>query len=357
MFESLRIRNYRVFKDLEIRGLKRINLIGGRNNSGKTTLLEAICLLVSHKNPQVAISSHVVRSPSPVDEPTTTPLSVETTWKHLFHGADTARPIKIDGALTSGLEVSLKIAAQRKRITQIALGSGLNGGGPEARSLVFHYSDSKKREAESSISVSASGIEIEQPEPDKLGDSSDAVQGARIVLPQLGSRSEDAAHLANLRVHKQSDMLLKTLQLIEPRLQSIEDSVASGNPMIWGDVGLSEMIPLHVMGEGMTHVSRIMLGIYSMPGGVVLIDEIENGIHHSVMPDVWKAIGKAAERFDVQIFATTHSFECFVAARDGLGACGFTYFRPGTSRKGDDEAVMYDSETIDAAIRHRIEVR
>ena len=58
----------------------------------------AICLLVSHKNPQVAISSQVVRGPTPADEQVTTPLSVETTWKHLFHGIDTTRPIKIDGA-------------------------------------------------------------------------------------------------------------------------------------------------------------------------------------------------------------------------------------------------------------------
>lgn len=356
MLKSLRIRNYRVFKDLEVGGLKRINLIAGKNNSGKTSLLEAICLLVSHKNPQVAINSHVVRPPTPADEPATTPLSVETAWKHLFHDADTTRPIKIDGALSSGVEARLKIEAQRKRLTQIALGNGLNDGVPEARSLVFRYSDSKQRKSVSSISVSANGIEIEQPEPDKLDDLPNTVQGALIVLPQSGSRTQDAALLAKLRVHKQSDMLLKALQLIEPRLQSIEDSVASGTPMIWGDVGLSEMIPLHVMGEGMTHVARIMLGIYSMRGGVVLIDEIENGIHHSAMPDVWKAIGKAAERFDVQIFATTHSFECIQKAYKGIGQDGFRLHRL-DSKDGESFSVTYEPDELELVMRLHLEVR
>ena len=232
----------------------------------------------------------------------------------------------------------------------------MNGGGPEAQSLAFRYSDSKKREAKSSISVSSNGIEIEQPEPPNPDDSPNTVQGARIVLPKSGSKSEDAAHLANLRVHKQSDMLLKTLQLIEPRLQSIEDSIASGNPMIWGDVGLSEMIPLHVMGEGMTHVARIMLGIYSMSGGVVLVDEIENGIHHSVMPDVWKAIGKAAERFDVQIFATTHSFECIQKAYKGLGEDGFRFFRIDNLREAN-RAIGYEPEELELVMRLHMEVR
>ena len=356
MIKSLRIRNYRVFKDLEVGGLKRINLIAGKNNSGKTSLLEAICLLVSHKNPQVAISSHVVRPPTPVDEPVTTFLSVETAWKHLFHDANMSRPIKIGGALTSGLEVNLKIAAHRKRITQFALGSGVNGGIPEAQSLVFSYSDSEQRNAESRISVSSNGVEIEQSEPDNPDDSPNTVQGAYILLPRAGSRAEDAALLANMRIHKRSDTLLNALQLIEPRLRSVEDSVASGTPMIWGDVGLSEMIPLHVMGEGMTHVARIVLGIFSMPGGVVLVDEIENGIHYSVMPDIWKSIGKAAEQSNAQIVATTHSFECIQKAYKGLGEDGFRLHRL-DFKDGENFSATYEPDELELVMRLHLEVR
>lgn len=356
MLKSLRIRNYRVFKYLEVGGLKRINLIAGKNNSGKTSLLEAICLLVSHKNPQVAISSQVVRPTTPVDEPVATRLSVETAWKHLFHDVDMTRPIEIEGTLSSGLEANLKISAQRERLTRIAMGSGLNDAVPGAQSLVFSYSDSGQRKAESRIRVSSNGVEIEQPEPNDQNHSVNTVQGARIVLPQSGSRAEDAALLANLRIHKKSDTLLNALKLIEPRLRSVEDSVASGTPMIWGDIGLSEMIPLHVMGEGMTHVARIMLGIFSMPGGVVLVDEIENGIHHSAMADVWKAIGKAAERSNTQVFATTHSFECIQKAYKGLGEDGFRLHRL-DSKDGENFSVTYEPDELELVMRLHLEVR
>ena len=364
MLKSLRIRNYRVFKDLEVSGLKRINLIAGKNNSGKTSLLEAICLLVSHKNPQVAINSHVVRPPAPVDEPGATLLSVETAWKHLFHGVDMTRPIKIDGALTSGLKVNLKISTHREHLARIALASGLTDAVPEARTLKFQYSDSRQRGGESRISVSPNGIEVEQPESDEPDDSPSAVQGVRMMLPQSDSGVEDAALLANLRIHKKSDTLLNALQIIEPRLQSVEDSVASGTPMIWGDVGLSEMIPLRVMGEGMVRVARIVLGIYSMPGGVVLVDEIENGIHHSVMSDVWRVIGKAAEQSNAQVVATTHSFECIEGAVNGLKPDEFGLFRLrinhmryGAKGDGSNDVVSYDPEMAELAVRRGIEVR
>ena len=53
MLKSLRIRNYRVFKDLKVDGLQRINLIAGKNSSGKTSLLEAVFLLAQGRLPQL----------------------------------------------------------------------------------------------------------------------------------------------------------------------------------------------------------------------------------------------------------------------------------------------------------------
>ena len=62
MLEQLRVRRFRGFEDLEVDRLRRINLIAGRNDTGKSTLLEAIFLLGSAANPQQAVNSHVVRS-------------------------------------------------------------------------------------------------------------------------------------------------------------------------------------------------------------------------------------------------------------------------------------------------------
>ena len=65
--------------------------------------------------------------------------------------------------------------------------------------------------------------------------------------------------------------------------------------MIWGDIGLPELIPLPVMGEGMTKIASLVLAIATAKGGIVLVDEIENGLHHSVLPKVWETVDRAAQ--------------------------------------------------------------
>ena len=125
--------------------------------------------------------------------------------------------------------------------------------------------------------------------------------------------------------------------------------------MIWGDVGLDELVPLPAMGEGMSRLARIVLGIARSTGGVALVDEIENGFHHAVLPDVWRAIGKAADKFDTQVFATTHSFECVQAADAALDD-QLAFHRLEAIDSGS-RCVTYDRENISAAIKHGLEVR
>lgn len=103
------------------------------------------------------------------------------------------------------------------------------------------------------------------------------------------------------------------------------------------------------------NLTRIVLAAATVPGGLVLVDEIENGLHHSVLPDVWRVVGKTAEAFDVQVFATTHSFECVEAARAGLGN-GFRLHRLEVV-DGSSHCVTYSEDALDGAIRHHMEVR
>ena len=350
MLESLRVKNYRVFKDLKIDGLHRINLIAGKNNSGKTSLLEAMFLLSGGGNPQVVMNTNVIRGSVPASG--VTPQSVETVWKHLFHDLDMTQCIQIEGHHTSLGQMRLSIEVDRSEATYAPLDT--TGGAsvtdiPDRHSLTFEYVRSDNHVSRSSIRLAPGGLDMQR-------SNSDVPFNARIILSRSGNGSEDATLLGRLRVQKRGDAVLRALQVIEPKLRNVEDSVANGVPLIWGDIGLSEMVPLHVMGEGMSRLARLVLGIASTPGGVVLMDEIENGIHHSVQVDVWRVIDNAAEEFDTQVFATTHSYECFEHAHKGLGAEGFRLFRL-ESKNGSNRVVSYDSELMDSAIRHYMEVR
>jgi AAA15 family ATPase/GTPase len=113
------------------------------------------------------------------------------------------------------------------------------------------------------------------------------------------------------------------------------------------------------MGDGLGRLTSLLLTIANAPGGVVLVDEIENGLHHSILGKVWRAIGDAARRFDTQVFATTHSYDCIRAAHQAFEASESYDFRlHRLERIGDMiRAVTYDQAVLAAALKAELEVR
>ncbi|MGK7878307.1 MAG: ATP/GTP-binding protein [Xenococcaceae cyanobacterium] len=147
------------------------------------------------------------------------------------------------------------------------------------------------------------------------------------------------------RVGRQ-DEVLETLRLLEPRLERLTLLVVDGQPIIHGDIGMSELVPLPLMGEGLGRLLSIILAIANAKGGTILIDEIENGLHYSVLTKVWKAIAHAARQAEAQIFATTHSGECIIAAHKAFSEqYDFRYHRLDWV-KDEIKAVPYDKETV-----------
>ena len=262
------------------------------------------------------------------------------------------RSIEITARGSSRAQFTLKITSERQPTTEIPLDRA-NGTSItnilDERMLAFEYTGPSAKSVKSQIRMKGQSFEVDQP-------STSPPYQAIILLSRNRNIHEDAVRLGRLRQKKQGEMLLKALRVFEPRLLSIEDNASSGTPMIWGDIGWSELVPLSVMGEGMTQIARLVLGIASVPDGVVVVDEPENGIHHSVLPDVWRVINEAAKQYRTQIFATTHSLECVMAVHDSLSKDRFRLHRLEISEIAS-RCVTYEPESIDSAIRHNLEVR
>lgn len=349
MFRSLNICNFRRFNELRIDQLSNINLFAGRNNSGKTSLLEAVFLLAGAGNARVAMDPYVLRSWQPGDGAQANwPF-----WKQFFADLDTRRSIRIEGEHTVHGRLGLGITSGRQPVAEIPLArtdrvaeTSING----ERSLTFEYSGPSGAEVNSRIIVNDEAARVEQ-------GNITVPFSSIILLPRIKrSIQDDAMRLGQLRQRKQGDLVLRALQTVEPKLQSIEDNSSSGTPMIWGDIGLSELIPLSVMGEGMTQIARMVLAIATTSDGIVLIDEVEIGIHHSALVNMWRVVDEAAKQFRVQIFATTHSFECVTAAHKSLSAERFRLHRLEVSDE-ESRCITYEPESIDSAVRHDLEVR
>ncbi len=351
MLERVRIKSYRTFRDLEVTPLSRVNVVAGGNNAGKTSLLEALFLLSGGGHPAITITPYITRNMRDELEGRLNANAIlETLWKPLFFGFDASRTIEITAEHEPAGPLSLKIALETKESFDLPLADAARSDvARRAEQLVLRFKQGDQDEITASAHIGANRIEFgrHQEESPFVAD----FQYARERTDR-----DDAIRLGSLRKRKQGDVLLDALRVIEPRLRSIEDNSSSGSPMIWGDIGLSELVPLAVMGEGMTRFASVILGIVGVPSGVALIDEVENGIHHSVLTDMWRVIDDSSRRYGVQVFATTHSFECVQAADQAIQTDDLALHRLEVD-EGRCRCVTYERSEIAAAIRHDIEVR
>jgi len=146
--------------------------------------------------------------------------------------------------------------------------------------------------------------------------------------------------------------LIHYLDVFEPGLSDMRVRTLSGSSTIWGYVN-SHQIPLRLMGTGLNRFADIAMAFLVEKPQVIFIDEIENGIHHSVQSKVWKAIGKLASDLNIQVFATTHSLEMIRAAYEAFSEDAkleeFRYHRLSRSRKsGELRATTYNELDMEA---------
>jgi AAA domain, putative AbiEii toxin, Type IV TA system len=111
--------------------------------------------------------------------------------------------------------------------------------------------------------------------------------------------------------------IVQVLKFIQPDLvgfQLLQFSPQMHNTFFAKLKDVSDPIPLASLGDGIRRLLYILLAFPLAEKGLVFIDEIETGIHHSMMGKLWQMILEFAQAFDVQVFASTHSLDCVRSA-------------------------------------------
>jgi AAA15 family ATPase/GTPase len=146
------------------------------------------------------------------------------------------------------------------------------------------------------------------------------------------------------------------LKLIEPR---VKDFIFTDNEMLV-DAGLSKRIPVNMMGDGARKIVSLLTAVYDCKDGILLIDEISNGFHYSVMRSLWKVLINASIKNNTQLFVTTHDVDSIKGLRDAaLENHKDIVATFKLLRTNDDElkAFHYSLESLDYSINQEIEVR
>ena len=123
--------------------------------------------------------------------------------------------------------------------------------------------------------------------------------------------------------------------------------------------GEERPVPLKSLGDGAVRLFSVALALANSKDGFLLIDEVENGIHYSLQFDFWKMVMKAAHENNVQVFATTHSWDCVrgfawaASETEEVEGALIRLFNKGSKVK----AVEYSERDLKIAAEQGIELR
>ena len=316
-FDSITIEQFRCFTRLSLGNLKRVNLFGGLNNVGKSSLLEAIFLLLGATNAQLILNINAFRGVEIYKGDAE--LIQEILWNHLFNNFSDTPKIKITGNLQSGKDVSLEISPKQSERTYTSVSGSAthnqaaNSGDRDIHALLLVYKDETGKSHEVEMEVDIKGS-IDIPKPKILSPIQGIISPARRIV----NWDDIAKRYGKLELIGSEFDLISALSIIEPRLVKLTTIMGASGPMLYGDIGLGKKLPLAEMGDGLLSLLDKLLSISSVPNGIVLFDEIENGFHYSILDKVWSILDFASEKYNVQIFATTHSIECIRLAHESF---------------------------------------
>lgn len=316
--ETFHVKNYKGLKDLELKGLSRVNLIVGRNNVGKSSLLEAISLFVSKGSASELLDimeyggeKTVIRSSSSGDEKG---LDNESHFLSVFNrngfDGNKAPVIRLaDDKASVTFEVGYR---KEKRVRQ-----------DSSVSHVLEYVS----EADYLAETTKDGAPVEKGVAIRAGDSfqfisfhsefqvfPEAQKDCIFVRPVDFFLLPNAALYDKIAMTDKEDKLLAALRIIEPQIQKInylESESGSRKRAPFVVVGpKSNRVRLTSMGDGINRILTIVLSLLNCPaGGILNLDEIDNGLHYSVQKQLWEMVFSLAKELDVQVFATTHSMD------------------------------------------------
>lgn len=312
-FKNIEIKKFRGVDHLKIDDLSRVNLFVGQNNSGKSTILEAIHLLTGMSNPDMPQNLNRVRT-----------RNYYTSFKdilYLFHNID----VKITPELYAKQmdederTLRLKLTYVFNEQEHLSQTGNMNGMPPVSETKTFLNTLEMNFETcvKGNVKNYQSSMTIK---PDGIMSSKKNAEG---YLEKLGTvfltadlwGVDLAAALSELFKRKQKEVILKRLTHFDTRITDID--------ILQDDVyidfeDMQEKLPLRMTGDGMRRYLNVVAASANPINNIILIDEIDNGLHYSAFKKLWEALFALATSTKKQVFVTTHSKETLGALNEML---------------------------------------
>ena len=286
-FTSLNIQKYKVFTDFKIDKLNRINIFAGFNNTGKTTLLEAVYLLTKQNN--ISAFFELIKFRHKLSSLSSKSLS-------LYLNEDIQVSGTFNNKHTEVLLKRLKSVNIDKKDDYIASYEVIASINEEKLNNIIHtFSHNPLQRFNERVEILCNSI---------------------FKSPYFYNQKEIInTHSKNVEL-KVFNLVVEFLQnSIDNKIKNIEFTELENIKrfLVDSEAFPNSAIPITSYGEGLQRIFEIALSFAYCKNGVVLIDELETAIHYSLLVDFTKFIQELAVKFNVQVFITSHSKECIDA--------------------------------------------
>lgn len=369
---TLMIERFRALRQLKIEGLGRVNLITGRNNTGKSSVLEALRMLASDASP--AVISRILRyREEDIGEPDDPSRSLDPEALFLYSNLFTGFPEF--SAKLSPIVISATGASQSMRLS-IEAGWFSDEKKPDgSRMLVPQQADLfDAAESVPALVIDTGGQRRVIPlvylqryaYRGRLGrtDLTEApTLPCEFVSPYGGEHTAPLGALWDkIALSDVEGEVVAALQIIDPAIAAVSMVGGEGTRRIRTAIvrsaKLLRPVPLRSFGDGLNRLFGIVLSLVNAKDGLLLIDEFENGMHHTVQLDAWRAVFKLSRRLGIQVFATSHSWDSIEAFQKAAAESREEGALVRLTRKGDEIIpTVFAEDELAVATRERIEVR
>lgn len=365
--ESLQIKNFRMLEDFTVEKLGDVNLIVGKNNSGKSTVLEALRIYAGNAERELLVKIAKQHGEKyKLSEEEIGNKNAQVYFKDFFSSRSLDKFNRfLIGGLRNPLEFFYIYNAQNPHF------SGLNDS--TIALLEATETEWKSRKISRSFFVQKNSFHhiymVDSPQDDILTTGLVEDTPCTFITTQLASLEELALAWDEIVFTEAANFVCESVRLLEPKFTGISfvkdrNKQNGERTAIVSLEGQNQPMSLRSLGDGMQRILQIAMNIYPAKDGFLLIDEFENGLHYSVQEKVWQMIFEMAKKLNIQVFATTHSRDCIEAftqvANDRTDVEG-VLFRMGRSAKASDNgkiiATVFDEAKLDRMTRSDMEIR
>ena len=299
-FKNIEIKNFRGIDHLKIDDFSRVNILLGQNSSGKSSVLECLLLMMGMSNPDLPQTINSIRSRN---------YSSFADLGYMFHNYnlnvkpetssvlfdDTKRHLSLE--LTYVFDEKSQPDLQNGQIPTSETKTFLN----TLKMLFDIESGQQKSTHECSLTVNQQGLIYNK----KLAEGYLEKNSVAFLSSDLaaGNPANDLVELAKRRL---KDTVIEQLRHFDSRITTLE---ILNNVAYVGLEGINQLLAVNMQGDGLRRYLNIVAASANPINNILLIDEIENGLHYSAYKKLWEAIFALATTTNKQVFVTTHSKE------------------------------------------------